>query len=227
MDIFIIDSNGKVFVAQDVLEFAKKNKYEIQVQVEYGSGQIAVTLVNITISHINKPPQWSVGQVGVTKDASGGYIVGDLNQFASDPDGDDLEFFILDGAALDGITFFNVESSGKLVVAEEADLLFEDLATHFFMVILVVDNGSPPLNTTGKLIVIVSGLSKPNFIDSGKVLEIEENSQIGTQVGGKLRAYNTVSFIYFPCYIIFSLSSPHYLVLVLVLLVDHRFMLIY
>lgn len=190
-ETFVINSSGTVSVAQNTLHYSTKNEYWLEVRVEYGNSELVNVTINVSIIHVNKPPEWTPSTIQITKYKTPGAVIGNLNDFSQDPDDDELRFFILEGE----VPYFQLYPiTGIIQVAMELD--FEDPLVQFFFDILIVDNGNPPLNTTGQLTVSVIKFGESSFVDSDKVLTVEENSAIGTNVGNPLVAYDSVRIIF-------------------------------
>lgn len=188
-------------MAKDELYFKTKSMYFIDIKVTYGSTQVANTTVQILITPVNKQPKWNFTTLEVTRDTAGGTVFGYLDEHATDPDDDTLEFFILDGATVNGTNYFHLDSSSSAIsVANGVELPLGNPTFDFLITILVIDDGTPPLNTTGHLQILVGGLNGPNFVAPNKPLFVEENSKIGTLVDSPLIAYNSVRYSTFNLY---------------------------
>ena len=150
--------------------------------------QTGTNQVTIAIENINELPVIEDAVFDIDEQSANNTVVGIVS--ASDPDGDDLAFSIIDGD--DGNIFVIDPNTGVITVPDGSALDFAESSV-FFLTVEATDNGTNPatLNDTATIQVNVNNLNDPpEFVDETSAPTttytfdpISEATAVGTQVG--------------------------------------------
>ena len=183
---------GQITVANAAaLDFETNPSFTLTVQAtDNGANPLSATeQVLITVSNINETPVIEDGSFTIDEQPENDAVVGTITAF--DPDGDELEFSIIDG---DDTNIFDIESTGpntaEIVVPTGVDLQFAESPV-FFLTVQVTDEGSPELSDTAVIQVNVNNVNEPPvFVDEDSdptdtynFDAVNEDAPVGTVVG--------------------------------------------
>jgi hypothetical protein len=173
--------NGTDVVSTISFDFEKKSMYVFNLTaIDDGIPPRHTTKkIEIHIIDVNDQPTFvGLNSSGVEENSPTGTVIGTLYSL----DEDRFQSYIYSVIPQDGIPGLFAVSSNQLVVASGTKLNYEE-ESEYTIVVMVADDGTPPLNYERDVIVRVLDVNeRPSDIVSYTKDEIEENSPAGTWV---------------------------------------------
>ncbi|MGF1523106.1 MAG: esterase-like activity of phytase family protein [Leptolyngbyaceae cyanobacterium] len=158
--VFSIEADtGLIFVSDDaLLDFEILSAFDLTIQVTNLSGASDTETIAIGIEDINEPPFFTDSpSFTISEDAPEGSVVGVVA--AVDPDaGQTLSFAIVGGNA-QGV--FSIDAVTGAIAVADASQLDADNTPTFDLVVDVIDDGVPPISSTGMVSISVEDVDEP------------------------------------------------------------------
>lgn len=182
---YIDDASGDIFVLNPgALDFAMNPTINLVVRVtDNGSPMLtdtAIVTITVTESTMPEPPIINDTSFNLPENSPLGTVVGNVFPNPMMPGGTaPFNFSITSG---NGTGFFQIDSSGNLIVNDPSVLNFEANPT-FVLGVLVTDSSNPQLADTATITVNLQNVNEEPVITSGNTFTVAENAPNNTVVG--------------------------------------------
>ena len=138
VSLFGIDEKtGAISVKKAEIDYEKKSEYSIKVAVANSEGKDTAT-VSISVTDVNEKPSVTAAAFTVAENSASGTLVGTV--VADDPDVKNLAFGKITYSLVDSTagasSLFKIDDSGRITVAQNADLNFERTSLYYVKVIV-------------------------------------------------------------------------------------------
>jgi hypothetical protein len=198
---FVINPyNGVLLVANpSALNYEQTPVFTLVVKAtDNGTGNLSTqSYITIDLQDVNEPPSALSFTCFINENLPNGSVIGTV--YAFDPDaGQNLTYIIQSGNTNNAFTINPL--SGQITVSNSIALNFEE-TPDFYLIIRVMDNGSPQQSCLSSVVVHLNDLNEaPIVFDDA--FSIDENSPTGTYIGtvvandpdnGQLLTYSILS----------------------------------
>ncbi|RLC22082.1 MAG: hypothetical protein DRI57_00710 [Deltaproteobacteria bacterium] len=183
MGVFNVNTvTGDITVAEGAdLDYETKNEYFLDVQVQDdGLGELTnQAIMTISVIDENDPPDIAPQTFDINENSPAGTNVNPGPVIATDQDGDNLIYRVVDGS---GQGIFDLDPvTHQIVVAPGADLDFERTPT-YTLEVQVEDDGDGRLTNQATMTININNLNEPPDI-APQNFNVNENSPCDTFVG--------------------------------------------
>ncbi len=136
--LFAVDEKtGAISVKKEGLDYEAKSEYSVKIVVENSEGKDTAT-VSIAVTDVNEKPSVTAAAFTVAENSASGTLVGTV--VADDPDTKNLAFGKITLTLVDSTagasSLFKIDDSGRITVAQNADLNFERTSLYYVKVIV-------------------------------------------------------------------------------------------
>ena len=133
----IDEKTGAISVKKAEIDYEKKSEYSVKVAVSNSEGRDTAT-VSISVTDVNEKPSVTAAAFTVAENSASGTLVGTV--VADDPDTKNLAFGKITYSLVDSTSgassLFKIDDSGRITVAQGADLDFEKKSLYYVKVIV-------------------------------------------------------------------------------------------
>ena len=128
---------GAITVKKAGIDYETKSEYSVKVAVANSDGRDTAT-VSIAVTDVNEKPSVTAAAFTLPENSASGTLVGTV--VASDPDTKNLSFGVLSYSLVDSTagasSLFKIDASGRITVAQGADLDYEKTSLYFVKVVV-------------------------------------------------------------------------------------------
>lgn len=133
----IDEKTGAISVKKAEIDYEKKSEYSVKVAVVNSEGH-DTAMVSISVTDVNEKPSVTAAAFTVPENSASGTLVGTV--VADDPDTKNLAFGKITLSLVDSTagasSLFKIDDSGRITVAQNADLNFERTSLYYVKVIV-------------------------------------------------------------------------------------------